>query len=69
MENIIEDMISSAYRHKDYEMAAMAYKLMSELATTCNAPSNWRRIGENMAEKFKGNEWIEEECKLEEFAW
>jgi hypothetical protein len=54
MESIIEDMISSAYRHKDYEMAAMAYKLMYEFATTINCPSDWRDIGETMAGKFHG---------------
>ena len=67
MENIIEDMISSAYRHKDYEMAAFAYKLMSEMASTFNCPSNWRDIGERMAGKFQGNDWIEDNCKLYDF--
>lgn len=67
MENIIYDMIASAYRHHDYEMAVMAYKLMSEFAVTVNCPSNWRDIGEVMAEEYNGNDWIEENCKLYEF--
>ena len=67
MENIIEDMICSAYRHEDYEMAAMAYKIMSEFATTINCPSNWREIGENMAGKFAANDWLMENCKLYDF--
>ena len=67
MENIIDDMIASAYRHHDYEMAAMVYKLMSEFAVTANCPSNWRDIGEVMAGKYNGNDWIEENCKLYEF--
>lgn len=67
MEKIIEDMITSAYRHKDYEMAAFAYQLMAEMARTYNCPSDWRDVGESMAEKFSGFNWIEENCKLYEF--
>lgn len=67
MENIIDDMITSAYRHNDYEMASMVYKLMYKFADTVNCPSNWRDIGEVMAEKYNGNNWIEENCKLYEF--
>ena len=67
MENIIEDMIFAAWRHEDREMATHAYKLMSKFADTINCPSSWRNIGSKMAEKFKGNEWIEENCLLYEF--
>lgn len=67
MKNIIDDMIESAYRHNDEEMAVMAYKLMSKFAITANCPSNWRDIGEDMAEKYSDNDWIEENCKLYEF--
>lgn len=67
MENIIDDMIASAERHKDYETAAFAYKLMAKFAATVNCPSDWRGIGERMAEKYNGNDWIEENCKLYDF--
>lgn len=67
MEKIIEDMITSAYRHKDYEMAAFAYQLMAEMARTFNCPSNWQDIGENMADSFSGVDWIEDNCKLYDF--
>ena len=67
MENIIQDMISAAWRHNDCEMAAQAYKLMCEFARTVNCPSNWREIGSRMAAEFQGNEWVEENCKLYEF--
>lgn len=67
MENIIRDMISAVYRHGDREMATHAYKIMSEFARTINCPSNWRSIGEKMAEEFSGNDWIEEYCLLYEF--
>lgn len=67
MENIIDDMICAAYRHGDREMATMAYKLMCEFARTINCPSNWRDIGERMAGKYKDNDWIAENCKLEDF--
>lgn len=67
MEKIIEEMIWRAWRHRDYEMAAMAYKIMGEFAVTINCPSNWRSIGEKMAKKFKGNAWIEENCVLSDF--
>ena len=67
MENIMLDMIEAAYRHNDYEMAAHAYKLMAEFSRTVNCPSNWRSIGEKMAEKFSGNAWIMENCRLYDF--
>lgn len=67
MENIIEDMISAAYRHNDREMATQAYKLMSEFARTVNCPSDWRDIGKKMAAHFQGNVWIEKNCKLYDF--
>lgn len=38
MRKIIEDMIMSAYRHKDREMATFAYQLMAELASNKDCP-------------------------------
>lgn len=72
MEYIIEDMIWSAWRHNDREMATFAYKLMRKFATTINCPSDWRCIGEQIAKRYgydKGlmNEWVFENCKLYDF--
>ena len=67
MENIIREMIWAAWRHNDREMAVQAYKIMCELAKTVNCPSNWRDIGEKMAEEFKDNEWVMENCCLYNF--
>lgn len=67
MEQIIENMIESAGKHRDYEMAEMVYNLINELAGTFNCPSNWRDIGEKMAEKYLGDDWIMENCKLYEY--
>lgn len=69
MRKIIEDMIMSAYRHKDREMATFAYQLMAELANNKDCPPGYLNIGEEMAEKFKGFEWIEENCKLLDFRY
>ena len=38
MRKIIEDMIMSAYRHKDCEMTTFAYQLMAELASNKDCP-------------------------------
>lgn len=67
MENIIMDMIGAAYRHNDREMATHAYNIMCKFANTVNCPSNWRSIGEKMAEHFKNNSWVMENCNLYEF--
>ena len=72
MENIIEEMIESAWRHNDYNMAALAYKLMAEMAKTINCPSNWREIGRDMAAQYgkfdnPRNNWIMLHCGLDDF--
>lgn len=67
MKNLIKEMIINAKNHNDYELANFIYKLMSEFAVTINCPSNWRDIGEELAEEFNGDEWIMEFCKLYEY--
>lgn len=67
MENIIRGMIESAKNHHDYEMAETTYKLLSKFANTCNCPSDWRDLGEQMAEEYAGDDWIMENCKLWDF--
>ena len=41
--------------------------LIYELATTYNCPSNWREIGEKLAEEYKENNYIYEALKLYEY--
>lgn len=67
MENIIREMIESANKHHDYEMADTVYKLLSKFAYTWNCPSNWRDLGGQMEEEYAGDDWIMENCKLWDF--
>lgn len=67
MENIIREMIESANNHHDYEMADVVYKLLSRFSTTFNCPSNWRNLGEQMAQEYAENDWVMENCKLWDF--
>jgi hypothetical protein len=71
MEHIIEDIIWSAWRHNNRELATLAYKLMYKFATTINCPSDWRCIGENIAKKYGGDspfdKWVSACCLLDEF--
>lgn len=67
MKEIIKEMVINANNHHDFELAESVYKLLSELAGTFNAPSNWRDIGEELAEEFNGNDWIMDNCRLYEF--
>lgn len=67
VENIIREMIESANNHHDYESAEFIYKLLSKFEGTINCPSNWRYLGEQMAEEYSGNDWVIENCKLWDF--
>lgn len=67
MENIIREMIESANKHHDEDMADAVYKLLSQFAGTFNCPSIWRDLGERMAEEYAGNDWVMENCKLWDF--
>lgn len=55
MFEIICDMIELAAESKDYEMADKISDLISEFARTINCPSNWRDIGERLADKYREN--------------
>ena len=57
METVIRDMIEFANLHHDEEMANAVYKLVS----------HWRDLGEQMAEEYKGNDWVMKNCKLWDF--
>lgn len=67
MKEIIKEMVINAEIHHDFELAESVYKLISKLAETFNAPSNWQDIGEELAEEFSCNNWIMDSCKLYEF--
>lgn len=41
--------------------------LIDKMAVTINCPSNWRDIGEELAEGYQGDEWVMENCKLYEY--
>lgn len=67
MEKIIRDMIGSADLNRDEDMANAVYELLSQFAQTFNCPSNWRSLGEQMAQEYAGNDWVIENCKLWDF--
>lgn len=67
MEKIIRDMIVSADLNRDEDMANAVYELLSQFAQTFNCPSNWRDLGEQMAQEYAGNDWVIENCKLWDF--
>lgn len=58
MEKIISDMIEQAEASEDLELLEYARRLVEELADTINCPSNWRNIGEQLAQKYKDNDWV-----------
>ena len=60
-------MIIRAVENNDFALADDAYNLLLELAGTFNAPSNWRDIGEELAEEYSDNDWIMDNCRLYEF--
>lgn len=67
MYDVIKRMIIRAEENNDFDLADDAYEILSTLAGTFNAPSNWRDIGEELAEEFSCNNWIMDSCKLYEF--
>ena len=58
MEKIISDMIEQAEASEDLELLEYARRLVEELADTINCPSNLRNIGEQLAQKYKDNDWV-----------
>ena len=64
MEKIISDMIEQAEANEDLELLEYARRLVEELADTINCPSNWRNIGEQLAQKCKDNDWVYSNMQL-----
>lgn len=58
MKDIIRRLLIKASEEKDLELAKIASDLMGELASTYNAPSNWRDILDELHEEFIDNEWL-----------
>lgn len=60
MKDIIRNLLDKAIDEKDFDLANLVNDLMSKLASTFNAPSNWRDILEELYEEYKDNEWAVE---------
>ena len=67
MYNVIKKMIIRAKENNDFDLADDVYEILSTLAVTFNAASDWRDIGEELAEEYSNNNWIMDNCKLYEF--
>ena len=72
MENIIREMIKKAIYYKEtiksideaYELIRFTRDLIDKFAETINCPSNWRSIGEELAEEYDPSTWVWEELEL-----
>ena len=72
MKNIIREMIEKAIYYKEtigcideaYDLIRFTRDLIDKFAETINCPSNWRSIGEELAEEYKDNSWIYDELEL-----
>ena len=74
MKNIVKSIIETAQECKDggnydaaFSLADIAKNLIDEMAGTINCPSNWRDIGEELAEEYQSDDWGMENCKLYEY--
>ncbi len=67
MEQIIIEMIEKAKENRDFDLLTFARNLIEELASTANAPSDWRSIGEKLAEKYNGDSWVYQNLELWDF--
>ena len=64
MEDIIREMIWQAEKEDNCQLIRYVKQLIDEFATTINCPSNWRSIGEELAEEYKDNTWVYDELEL-----
>lgn len=72
MKETIKDMIEKAiwyYEQIDrvdeaFELIRFVRDLIDKFAETINCPSNWRSIGEELAEEYKDNSWVFDELEL-----
>lgn len=64
MEQTIRNMINQAETEENYSLIEYARQIVDELATTINCPSNWRNIGEKLAEEYYSDSWVYENMEL-----
>lgn len=64
MEQTIRNMINQAETEENYSLIEYARQIVDELATTINCPSNWRDIGEKLAEEYDSDSWVYENMEL-----
>lgn len=72
MEDIIKDMIEKAVYYKDelgfideaYDLISFTRELINDFANTINCPSNWRDIGEKLANEYSEDSWVFENLEL-----
>ena len=77
MEDIIKDMIEKAVYYKDtigatdeaYELIRFVRELIDRFAGAINCPSNWRKIGEELASEYPEDSWVYEELELWNHVW
>lgn len=58
MKDIIRNLLQLAADDENLDLASLANDLMGELASTYNAPSDWRCILDDLYTEFKHNEWL-----------
>lgn len=64
MEQTIRNMINQAETEENYSLIEYARQIVEELTTTINCPSNWRDIGEKLAEEYDSDSWVYENMEL-----
>lgn len=72
MENVIREMIEKSIYYKEtigsideaYDLIRFVRDLIDKFVSTINCPSNWRNIGEELAEEYKDNSWVYDELEL-----
>lgn len=64
MEQTIRNMINQAETEENYSLIEYARQIVEELTTTINCPSNWRDIGEKLAEEYDSYSWVYENMEL-----
>ncbi len=67
MEEIIVNMINKAYKEKDYDLIEYVKKIIRTLSLTCNAPRNWRNLGEILEDRYNNNDWVYDNLELWEY--
>lgn len=64
MKELIIEMIDLAVSRHDYDSIIQIKRLIDTMSTTFNAPSDWRSIGEELANEYESGSWAYEELAL-----